>query len=151
MVPVESSSWKEPRIYQFYMWFYKGKNVNISAIMQKFVVALFYKINPVQITTIIAENTENSLNLVTHTIEISIQICEKFSPIVKLNLAFFSSATAIVTPLSLIALTLSIKRQQLIAHKIYCEERRTKVLQTRNFLPPTHFMFSGVTNAIVSM
>ena len=92
------------------MWFYKGKNVNISAIMQKFIVALFYKINPVQITTIVAENTENSLNLVPHTIEISIQICEKFSPIVKQNLAFFSSATAIVTPLLLIALMLSIKR-----------------------------------------
>ena len=31
--------------------------------MQKFVVALFYKINPVQITTIVAKkNTENLLN-----------------------------------------------------------------------------------------
>ena len=85
------------------------KNVNISAITQKFIVALFYKINPVQITTIVAENTKNSLNLVPHTIEISIQICEKFSPIVKLTLAFFSSAMAIVTPLLLIALMLSVK------------------------------------------
>ena len=91
------------------MWFYKGKNVNISAITQKFVVALFYKINPVQITTIIVENTKNPLNSVPHTIESSIQICEKFSPIVKQNLAFFSSAMAIVTPLLLIALMLSIK------------------------------------------
>ena len=57
---------------QLCMWFYKGIKVNISATMQNFVVALIYKINPVQITTIIAENTENS-----------------FSPIVKLNLAFF--------------------------------------------------------------
>ena len=77
--------------------------------MLKFIVALFYKINPVQITTIITENTENLLNSVPHTIESSFQICEKFSPIVKLNLAFFSSATAIVTPLLLIALMLSIK------------------------------------------
>ena len=91
------------------MWFYKGIKVNISAITQKFIVALFYKINPVQITTIIAENTENALNSVPHTIENSIQICGKFSPMVKLNLAFFSSATAIVTPLLLIALMLSIK------------------------------------------
>ena len=79
--------------------------------MQKFIVVLFYKINPVQITTIIAENTENLLNSVPHTIESSIQNCEKFSPIVKLNLALFSSATAIVTPLLLIALTLSIKER----------------------------------------
>ena len=78
--------------------------------MQKFIVALFYKINPVQITTIIAENTENSLNSVPHTIESSIQNCEKFSPIVKLNLALFSSAMAIVTPLLLIALMQSIKK-----------------------------------------
>ena len=92
------------------MWFYKGKNVNIAATMQKFILALFYKINPVQITTIIAENTENSLNSVPHTIEISIPICEKSSPIVKQNLAFFSSATVIVTPLLLTALTQSIKR-----------------------------------------
>ena len=77
--------------------------------MQKFIVALIYKINPVQITTIIAENTKNLLNLVPHTIESSIQNCEKFSPVVKLNLAFFSSATAIVRPLLLIALMLSIK------------------------------------------
>ena len=64
------------------MWFYKGKNVNIPATTQNFIVALFYKINPAQNTTIIAENTENSLNLVPHTIEITIQIGEKFSPIV---------------------------------------------------------------------
>ena len=68
---------------QFYMWFYKGIKVNISATAQKFIVALIYKINPIQITTIIAENTENSLNSVPHTIEnIQFKNCEKFSPIV---------------------------------------------------------------------
>ena len=77
--------------------------------MQQFVVVLFYKINPVQITTIVAENTQNLLNLVLYTIEISIQIFEKFSPIVKQNLAFFSSAMAIVTPVLLIALTQTAK------------------------------------------
>ena len=75
---------------QFYMWFYKGINVNISAAMQKFLVALIYKINPVQITTISAENTENLLNLVPHTIEnIQFKNCEKFSPIVKLKFGTF--------------------------------------------------------------
>ena len=74
---------------QLYMWFYKCITVNILAITQKFVVALFYKINPVQITTIIAENTENSLNSVPHTIDSSIQICERFSPIVKLKFGIF--------------------------------------------------------------
>ena len=54
---------------QSHMWFYKGVKVNISATIQKFVVALIYKINSVQITTITAENTKNSLNLVPHTIE----------------------------------------------------------------------------------
>ena len=77
------------------MWFYKGIKVNILATTQKITVALIYKINPVQITTITAENTKNSLN--SNTIEnIQFKYCEKFSPIVKLNLALFSSVTAIV-------------------------------------------------------
>ena len=51
------------------MWFYKGIKVNSSAITQTIAVVLIYKINPVQITKITAENTENSLNSVPHTIE----------------------------------------------------------------------------------
>ena len=70
------------------MWFYKNRNVNIPATTQNFIEALFYKINPVQNPTMVAENTENSLNSVPHTIEKIIQIGEKFSPIVKQNLAF---------------------------------------------------------------
>ena len=56
---------------QFYMRFYKGIKVNISATTHRFVIALIYKINPVQITTSrsIAGNTKNSLKLVPHTIE----------------------------------------------------------------------------------
>ena len=54
---------------QFYMWVYKGIKVNILATTQKNAVALIYKINPVQITTITAEYTKNSLNVVPHTIE----------------------------------------------------------------------------------
>ena len=77
---------------QFYMWFYKGIKVNPSAIMQTITVALVYKINPVQITTITAENTKNSLYSVPHTIEKLINSnCENFSPIVKQNLALCSS------------------------------------------------------------
>ena len=138
---------------QFYMWFYKGIKVNISATTQKkCIVALIYKINPVQITTITAENTEISLNSVPHTIEnIQFKNCEKFSPIVKQNLALFSSVTAIVAPILLIALMLSVKRQQLTAHKIYCEGKCTKVLQTRIFLSTHTFMFPGVTNTIGSI
>ena len=80
------------------------------AIAQTITVVLIYKINPVQITTITAENTKNSLNSVPHTIEkYPIQNCEKFSPIVKVNLALFSSITAIIVPLLLIALMLSVK------------------------------------------
>ena len=57
---------------------------------------------------------------------------------------------AIVAPILLIALMLSVKRQQLTAHKIYCEGKRTKVLQTHVFLSTRTFMFPGVTNAIGS-
>ena len=84
------------------MWFYNGVKVNILATTykkkQQTTVALIYKINPVQITTIIAENTENLLNSVPYTTEnIQFKNCEKFSPIVKVKLALFSSVTAIVT------------------------------------------------------
>ena len=51
------------------MWFYKGIKVNSSAIAQTITVVLLYKIIPVQITTITAENTENSLDSVPNTIE----------------------------------------------------------------------------------
>ena len=74
---------------QCYMLFYKGIKVNISAATQKFIVALIYKINPIQIITIIAENTKNSLNLVPHTIENSFQSCEKFLAIVKQKFGIF--------------------------------------------------------------
>ena len=68
---------------------YKSKYLNYHT---KIVVALIYKINPVQITTITAENTENLLNSVPHKIE-NIQFkknyCEKFSLTVKQTLALF--------------------------------------------------------------
>ena len=83
---------------KFYMWFYNGVKVNILATTQKTAVALINKINPKQITTINAENTENSLDSVSNTIEnIQFKNREIFSPIVKAKLALFSSATAIVT------------------------------------------------------
>ena len=79
------------------MWFCKGKIVKIQTTTQNFIVALFYKLNPTQNTTIIAENTENSLNLVPHTIKLKIQIGGKFSPIVTYEFGIFSSAKPIVS------------------------------------------------------
>ena len=52
------------------MWFYKGVKVNIW-LPTKTAVALIYKINPVQIITIIVENIKSSLNSISNTIEIS--------------------------------------------------------------------------------
>ena len=51
------------------MWFYKGVKEKYLVDHTKTAVAIIYKINPVQITTIIAENTENLLNSVFNTIE----------------------------------------------------------------------------------
>ena len=48
---------------QFYMWFYKGIKVNISATTQKIIVALIYKINPVQITTKFLQKTPKFIKL----------------------------------------------------------------------------------------
>ena len=43
---------------QFYMWVYKGIKVNISGYHTKNHCSINFKINPVQITTITAENTK---------------------------------------------------------------------------------------------
>ena len=115
------------------MWFYKGKNVNIPATTQKFTVALFYKINPAQITTIVAENTKNSLNSVPHTIEISIQIGEKFSPIVKQKIDIFLNCHGYCHTIIANCSYIKCQKEQLIAHKVYFEGKCTKVLQTSNF------------------
>ena len=110
----------------YYMWVLQGYKSKYLSYHTKIIVALIYKINPVQITTITAENTDNLLNSLPHIIEnIQSKNCEKFSPLVKQNLALFSSVMAIVASILLIALTLSIKRQQLTAHKIYCEGKCT--------------------------
>ena len=81
------------------MWFYKGIKVNILATTQKTAVALIYKINPVQITTLIAENTKNSLNMVPKTIE-NIQFKKLWEILTYCKgkkWHFFSSVMAIVT------------------------------------------------------
>ena len=68
---------------QFYMWFYKGIKVNISATTQKFIVALIYKINPIQITTNYCRKHQKFVKLGTsHNRKYPIKNCEKFSPIV---------------------------------------------------------------------
>ena len=79
------------------MWFCKGKIIKIQATTQNFVVALFYKLNPAQNTTIIAENTKKLLNLVSCTRKSKSQIGEKFSPIVTYEFGIFSSAKPIVS------------------------------------------------------
>ena len=79
------------------MWFCKGKIIKFQTSTQNFIVALFYKLNPTQNTTIIAENTEYSLNSVPCTIKIKIQIGQKFSPIVTYEFGSFSSAKPIVS------------------------------------------------------
>ena len=82
------------------MWFYKGTKLNILATKQKTTVAQNYKINHIQITTIIAENTENSSNLVANTIEkMKFKIVRK-SHLLLHNIGIFSSVMAIVTQIA---------------------------------------------------
>ena len=139
------------------MWFYKGIKVNSSAIMQTICCSINLQNKSCTNYHNYCRKHQKFIKLGTsHNRKYPIQNCEKFSPIVKVNLALFSSVTAIIVPLLLIALTLSVKggSNQLlitIAHKIYCEGKCTKVLQTHIFLAPHTFMFLGVTNAIGSI
>ena len=84
-------------------------------------------------TTITAENPENSLNSVPHTIE-NIQFKNwEILTYCKANLALFSSVTAIVAPILLIALTLNAKRQQLTAHKSIVKGSASKCYKDTSF------------------
>ena len=137
---------------QFYMWFYKGIKVNSLAIAQNISVVLIYKISPVQITTIIAENTENLLTSVPHTIEKLInQNCGKFLSYCKAKFGTFLKCHGYYCSIIINCSYTKHQRQQSTAHKIYCERKCTKVLQTHVFLSPCTFMFLSVTNAIGSI
>ena len=71
--------------------FARVKIISIQATTQNFIVAFFLQNKSwYKIPQVYAENTENSLNLVPHTIEITIQIGEKFSPIVNKKFGIFS-------------------------------------------------------------
>ena len=72
-----------------------------------------------------------------HNTKYPIQNCEKFSPIVKLNLALFSSVTAIIAPILLIALMLNVKRQQLTAHKSIVKGTTPKCYKHMSFFHHT--------------
>ena len=115
------------------MWLLKGKIVNIQATTQNFIVALFYKINSVHNTTIIAENTKNLLNSGPHTIDITIQIGEKFSPIVNQKFWHFLKCQGYCHTTITNCSYAKFQKEQLIAHKVYCERKHTKVLQTYDF------------------
>ena len=121
------------------MWFYKGTKLNILATKQKkTAVAQNYKINPIQITTIIAEYTENSLNSVSYTIDIiQFKNCEKFSPIVNQNWHFLKCHGYCYTNSVNCSYTKNIKAA-IDCSYIYCEGKHNKVLQTHSFLSNGH-------------
>ena len=120
------------------MWFYKGVKLNILAAKQKISVAQIYKINPIQITTIIAENTENSLNLVSYTIEIiQFKNCENFSPIVRKKWHFLKCHRYCYTNSVNCSYTKASKKA-IDCSYIYCEREHNKVLQTHVFLSNAH-------------
>ena len=120
------------------MWLYKGIKLNILATKQKTAVAQNYKINPIQITTIIAEYTKNSLNSVSYTIDIiQLKNCEKFSPIERQNWHFLRCHSYCYTN-SVNCYYAKVSKAAIDCSYIYCEGKHNKVLQTHVFLSNAH-------------
>ena len=79
----------------------------------KIEVVIFHKLNLTHIFTIIAENTENSLNSSSYTIECKIV---RKSHLLLCKIGIFSSATAIVLQTSVNCSYARASKQQLTAH-----------------------------------
>ena len=89
-------------------------------------------------SAIIAEYTENSLNLVSYTIDIiQFKNCEKFSPIVNQNWHFLKCHSYCYTN-SVNCSYPKASKAAINCSYIYCEEGHDKVLQTHAFLSNTH-------------
>ena len=133
------------------MWFYKGIKLNILATKQKTTVTQNYKINPIQITTIIVEYTKNSLNSVSYMIEIiQFKNFEKFSPIERQNWHFLKCHGYCYTN-SVNCSYAKASKAAIDCSYIYCEGEHNKVLQTHVFFQTHTLMFIGVINLIGSI
>ena len=101
-------------------------------------MAINCKINVTHITTIIAENTENSLNSVFNTIENTKLKIVRNSHLLSHKTGIFSSAMAIVLQTSInCSYTKNIKAA-IDCSYIYCEGNHNKVLQTHAFFLQMH-------------
>ena len=120
------------------MWFYKGIKVNSSAIMQTNHCSINLQNKSCTNYHNYCRKHQKFIKLGTsHNRKYPIQNCEKFSPIVKVNLALFSSVMAIIVPLLLIALTLSVKGSNQLLIKSIVKESAPKCYKHTSFLHHT--------------
>ena len=116
------------------MWFYKDTKIKYFGYQIKNCHSTKFQINPTQITTIITEYTENSLNSVSYTIDIiQIKNCEKILPIVNQNWHFLKCHSYCYTNSVNCSYT-KVSKAATNCSYIYCEEGHDKVLQTHAFL-----------------
>ena len=104
-----------------------------------------------QITKIIAEYTENSLNSVSYTIDIiQLKNCEKFSPIVNQNWHFLKCHGYCYTN-SVNCSYAKTSKQQLTAHTSIVKENTTKCYKHMSFFQTHTLMLIGVITLIGSI
>ena len=117
------------------MWFYKGIKVNSSAITQTNHCSINLQNKSCTNYYNYCRKHRKFVKLGTsYNRKYPIQNCEKFSPIVKVNLALFSSVMAIIVPLSLIGLTLSIKGSNQLLIKSIVKGSTPKCYKHTSFL-----------------
>ena len=129
------------------MWIHISKIAKTIIVSTQTEVETFQKLIPTIPSTIIVENTENSPNSSSYTIEC--KNSEKFSPIVS-KVGIFSSATAIVLNTKMQIAHTQIIKAAINCFHIYCEEDYGKCYKhTPSFFKHT-FASTGVTNAQIT-
>ena len=117
------------------MWFYNGAKVKYLVNHTKTAVAITYKINPTQITKIIAENTKNLSYSVSNTIEsIKLKIVRNSHLLLGKIGTFLKCHVYCCTNSVNCSYTKASKRQQLITHTSIVKESTIKCYKHASLL-----------------
>ena len=117
----------------------------------KIEVVVFHKLYLTHIFTIIAENTKNSLNSSSYTIEIIKAKIMRNSHLLSHKTGIFSSATAIVLQTGINCSYANSSKQQSTAHTSIVKRNMAKCYKHTLFLFKCTIVFTGVKNIIDSI
>ena len=127
------------------MWIHISKIAKTIIFSTQTEVETFHKLFSAKPPTIIVENTENSPNSLSYTIEHKLV---RNSHLLSQKIGIFSSATSIVLHTQCKLLTRKLSKAAINCSHIYCEEIHGKVLQTCTPISSKHtIVVTGVSKS----